>query len=218
MTRRSEDRTSIDTTRLCLHVRPMKPLILASTSPYRKQLLESVGMPFVAVAPKFDEETLKSKGTPVLELCETLAFKKAESLKSDHPEQIIIGSDQMAHIDGEILGKAGSAEKAADQLLRLAGRTHELITSLAVLSGETTLISTVVAKLTMRDLTADQAARIVERDQTWDCAGSYKLEKSGLTLFDKIETEDHSAIIGLPILRLCQSLTELGVEFPFLED
>ncbi len=196
----------------------MGQIILASTSPYRKQLLENINIPFIAVAPKFDEETLKSDNCCPKLLCQTLASKKAESLKEDYPTDFIIGSDQLVSFEGDILGKAGSSEAAVDQLLRLQANQHELITAVAVVHKETVITETIITKLTMRALTRDQATAIVNKDKSWDCAGSYKLEKSGITLFSKISTEDHSAIIGLPLIALTTILIDLGLPFPLFEN
>lgn len=194
----------------------MKPIILASTSKYRRKILTDCGIPFQAIAPDFDEENYKQSNLNAYELCEQLAVQKAKSLKNKFPDRIIVGSDQLVYFNSQILGKAHTPEKAIEQLLMLSGHSHELLTALSVIQGEQELSALVKTKMKMRPLTKKQAEAIVTRDQTWDCAGSYKLEKTGITLFEEIECPDHTAIIGLPVIKLCQFLSELDVAFPFI--
>jgi septum formation protein len=189
-------------------------LILASTSRYRGELLARLAVPFVAAAPDCDEEAYKSRGFTPRELAETLALTKAESLRAVYPDAAILGGDQLAEIDGEILGKPGTEAAARAQLTRLAGRTHTLITAVAIVHGERILRHTDVTRLTMRPLTADQIARYVAADAPLDCAGSYKLEQLGIALFSRIESEDHTAIVGLPLLALATLLGEIGIVIP----
>jgi septum formation protein len=190
-------------------------LVLASTSRYRAALLGRLGVPFRGVAPDCDEDAYKARGLTPEALAETLALAKAESLRGSlEPSATIIGSDQVAAIDGEILGKPGSPEAAAAQLARLAGRTHRLVTAVAVLQGERVLRHTDVTRLTMRPLTEAQIARYVAADQPLDCAGSYKLEERGVALFSSVESADHTAIVGLPLIALTGMLIALGYEIP----
>ena len=189
-------------------------LILASTSRYRGELLARLAVPFVAVAPDCDEDAYKSRGFSPRDLAETLALAKAESLRAAYPEAAILGGDQLAEIDGEILGKPGSEAAARAQLARLAGRTHTLITAVALVGRGQVLRHTDVTRLTMRALSAEQIARYVAADRPLDCAGSYKLELLGIALFSRIESADHTAIVGLPLLAITAMLGEIGIVIP----
>jgi septum formation protein len=189
-------------------------LILASTSRYRRDLLARLGVPFAAAAPDCDEDAYKATGIAPQELAETLALLKAESLRAAHPDAAILGGDQVVSIDDEILSKPGSEAAARAQLARLAGRTHTLITAVALLSRGRILRHTDVTRLTMRPLSAEQIARYVAADQPLDCGGSYRLESLGVALFSRIESADHTAIVGLPLLALTTMLGEIGFVIP----
>lgn len=189
-------------------------IILASTSTYRRKLLERLGLPFRVLAPGVDEGAFKDQGFEPRELAERLAWAKATSLARDWPEATLIGSDQLVAFEGRILGKPGTLEKAKDQLATLTGRTHELITALAVWHQGQVWTHLDQTRLTMRSLTLEEISRYVEADQPTDCAGSYKLEERGIALFDQIETEDHSAITGLPLIALTTILRRLGFPIP----
>ncbi len=192
----------------------MPDLVLASTSPYRRALLERLGLPFAAIAPACDEEALKRPDLTPRGLAEFLALAKADSLAASHPRAAIIGGDQVATIDGRILGKPGSAAKAVEQLALLAGRTHELITAIVVRHQGRTHAHTDVTRLMMRPLDRAQIERYVAADRPLDCAGSYKLECRGVALFERIESDDHSAIVGLPLIALTRILAGLGFAIP----
>jgi septum formation protein len=185
-------------------------LILASQSPFRKLQMEQAGLHFEAISPLADEEALKAADLPPLELCVFLAEKKAESLQQSYPEAILVGSDQMALLDAEVLGKPGTPEKAIAQLQKLNGRTHQLVTSLVVLHKNRKFVHLERALLTMRTLTDQQIRDYVNADRPLGCAGSYKIESRGIGLFTKIQVEDHSSIIGLPMMRLIEFLLELN--------
>lgn len=189
-------------------------LILASTSPYRRALLERLGIPFTAIAPVCDEDAVKRAGLPPLVVARRLARQKAQSLSGRHPHAVVIGSDQVLDLEGERLDKPGSAEAAVRQLQRLTGRTHRLITAVAVASPTGWTDWENVSELSMRALPDDVLRRYVAADKPWDCAGSYKLECRGIALFERIDTDDQTAIIGLPLLRLTQILSGLGFEIP----
>jgi septum formation protein len=190
------------------------PLVLASTSPYRRALLERLGVPFTAAAPDCDEDAFKARSRSPRGLAEELALAKAESLRAAHPGAAILGGDQVATIDGEILGKPGTREAAAAQLERLAGREHLLITAVALIHEGRALRHTDVARLTLRSLTRAQIERYVAADDPVDCAGSYKLERGGIALFAAIDATDHTAITGLPLIWLAGALAGLGFEVP----
>jgi len=192
----------------------MPPLLLASTSRYRKELLERLGLPFQAVAPQVDEDAVKGGGLAPQQVAEVLAERKAAAVAARHPEAVVIGSDQLVALDGEVLGKAGTRERAVEQLRALRGRTHELLTAVCILHPGPARRHTAIARLTMRQLDDAALARYVAADDPVDCAGSYKLECRGIALFSRIDCEDHSAIVGLPLLWLSAALAQLGYPVP----
>jgi 7-methyl-GTP pyrophosphatase len=189
-------------------------LVLASTSVYRRALLERLGVPFRWRAPRCDEESLKSRESDPRGLAETLALAKAKSLVEAEVNATIIGSDQVVSFQGEIFGKPGSADRAVEQLAAMAGQTHELITAMAVIHDDQVFRHTDVTSLRMRPLSRAAIERYVAADQPLDCAGAYKLESRGVALFEQIDSADHSAITGLPLLALVRILCELGYEIP----
>jgi septum formation protein len=193
---------------------PPNPLVLASTSRYRKELLARLGVPFLAAAPGCDEEAFKSRGLSPRGLAEALATAKAESLRGRFPGAAILGSDQVATVDGDVLGKPGSHEAAAAQLARLSGRTHLLITAVSLAHDGGVLRHTDVARLTMRPLARAAIERYVAADDPVDCAGAYKLEGRGIALFSSVEAADATAIVGLPLIAVTAMLAALGFEIP----
>ena len=192
------------------------PLILASTSRYRSELLARLGVPFTAVAPAIDEEALKDAARSPGELAVYLAEAKARSLSSAYPDAVILGSDQTCACEGHQLHKPGSLEAAREQLAQLAGKTHELHTAVCIVTpgGEDWTTHLDTTRLTMRSLTVDEIERYLLADEPWDCVGSYKLECRGITLFDAIESRDHTAITGLPLLAVAQFLRTFGYIIP----
>jgi septum formation protein len=193
---------------------PLPDLILASTSPYRRALLQRLGVPFRVLAPSCDESALKRDVSDPALLAERLADAKASSVVSAAPGAAIIGSDQLVVCDSRILGKPETAAGAIDQLTFLAGRFHDLITALVVICGDRRLRHMDVATLRMRPLTRAAIERYVAADRPFDCAGSYKLESRGITLFEEIQSEDHTAIMGLPLIAVVSMLRALGFEIP----
>jgi septum formation protein len=193
---------------------PMAHVILASTSPYRRQLLERLGLPFEVEAPGVDEGTVQGLGYAPRRLAEELAAAKAAAVARRHPAALVIGSDQVCALGERIFGKPGTAAAAVEQLSLLSGRTHELLTAVCLRRGEQVLSHTDVARLTLRELPLEALGRYVAADRPLDCAGSYKLEQRGIALFERLECEDHSAITGLPLLALCRMLRAFGVELP----
>jgi septum formation protein len=193
---------------------PPLNLVLASTSTYRRMLLERLGVPFRCRAPNCDESTLKDEESNPRLLAERLAYQKASSLIEEEPHAAIIGCDQLVSFRGQIFGKPGTFGRAVDQLALMAGESHELITALVVIRGERTCRHTDVTKLRMRRLSRDSIERYVAADEPLDCAGSYKLESRGIALFDTIETDDHTAITGLPLIALTTILRDLGFDIP----
>ncbi|MGZ3744579.1 MAG: Maf family protein [Pseudobdellovibrionaceae bacterium] len=190
----------------------MKKIVLASTSPYRQELLKQLGLPFEAQRPLIDEEAEKDPALSPQKLAEKLAFLKAQSLVKDGG--VVIGGDQLVAHRGMILGKPQTRDRAIEQLLHMQGQAHELITTICIFDGETPIVHTDITRLYMKPLTKKQIERYVDLDQPWDCAGSYKIEKHGMMLFDKIESEDFSAIQGLPLLALSRILKTCGFSIP----
>ena len=190
------------------------PLILASQSTYRKELLQRLQIPFECISPHLDESSFKSPGTPPQQISESLCLAKTEKVFSDHPHACVIGGDQVAHLEGHILNKPLNRDNALIQLTELCGKTHELFTSISVISPKGQITFTDVTRLTMRSLSKEALERYIEKDQPLDCAGSYKIEKLGISLFEKIETQDPTAIVGIPLMRLQQTLTQFGYTIP----
>lgn len=189
-------------------------LILASTSPYRRRLLERLGLRFRAVAPEYQEE--HALALPPEELVLELASRKAQSLAPRFPGALIIGADQVAEAEGRVLLKPGTAERARAQLAALAGRTHRLLTGVCVLHTETGRLERAldVHHMTMRPLSPAQIAAYVESENPIDCAGAYKVEGRGIALFSSMSGHDWTGIIGLPLTRLIDLLLRLGVPLP----
>ena len=192
-------------------------LILASTSRYRRALLGRLGVQFRCVDPLVDESDLKALMLDAApgDLASALALAKAGAVAAQHPAAAVIGADQVVALDGQILGKPGTDPLAVEQLARMAGRWHELITAMVVLApGRKPRPHLDVARLRMRPLARAAIERYVAADHPSDCAGSYKLEAGGIALFERIEAEDHSAITGLPLMALTSILLELGFAIP----
>jgi septum formation protein len=197
---------------------PLRPrgrsLVLASTSPYRRALLEAAGIAHVALAPAFDESIAEAPAEPA---ARALAFArgKAESLRGHDAlsaDALVVGSDQVASIDGERLGKPKTVARAEAQLARLAGRTHFLHTAVALFDPITdrTEVRVAVHRMTMRPLDARAIAAYVAADAPLECAGSYKIEARGVTLFSAMTGDDHTGIVGLPISLLVDLLALAG--------
>lgn len=189
-------------------------LILASTSRYRRELLARLGVQFECHAPRVDEDSLKDPALDPAELAQLLARTKARSLAEAFPDAAILGSDQVCACGGRIYSKPGNFERAAGQLAALAGRTHRLLTAVALAhpGGETTMLDT--TSLQMRSLSSAEIERYLTADQPFDCAGSYAIERRGIALFERIESADQTAITGLPLLAVARLLREVGFEIP----
>jgi septum formation protein len=190
----------------------MARIVLASTSAYRRALMDRLGLPYLAVAPSYEEQHDLDLGST--QLVQELAVRKARSVASAFPDALVVGADQIAEIDGERLFKPGTVERAVAQLLRLAGRTHRLITGLAVLDTATGRVERAldVQLMTLRPLTAAQARAYVARDSPLDCAGAYKVEGQGIALFESMRGDDYSGIIGLPLTKLVTLLGRFGID------
>lgn len=149
-----------------------------------------------------------------MEIACGLARAKAERVFEAYPDALVVGSDQVATLDGQRLDKPGSADRAIDQLRRLRGRQHQLLTAVAIRHPGGLAEFVDVTRLCMRDLDDGEIDRYVAADQPLDCAGSYKIESLGISLFAAIDSEDQTAIQGLPLLRLCAELRQLGLRLP----
>lgn len=190
-------------------------IILASQSPYRQQQLRDFGLEFEIASPRVDEDELKNRFRAPAKLARFLAEEKARSLTELYPRAAIIGADQLVAFKKTILGKPGTREQAIQQLQRLSGKTHSLVTAVAVAHGKNVRSEVVVAKIKMRRLTRDEILASLYRDHPLDCAGSYKLEKSGLSLVAKISVSDPSALMGIPLLTLHRLLKSFKEPLPF---
>ena len=169
-----------------------------------------MGHPFEAISPGVDEDQLKSKNHTPTQIATELAKLKALAVFKKRPEACVIGSDQVCVLNGELLSKPGSKENAILQLQKMQGIHHELITAVTILypQGEINFHNRTL--LFMRPLTLSEITRYVEEDLPLDCAGSYKLESRGIKLFEKIEMDDHTSIIGLPLIQLNNHLLKIG--------
>ncbi len=195
-----------------MNLKMKNKLILASTSPYRQALLSRLGIPFEVKKPLCDEEDLKkSFHGKISDLAEFLSCEKAKSVPKA-PEDIIIGSDQLLLFKNEVLGKSHHYSKAFETLEKLQGQTHQLITSVCVLRSHSPIVFTNTTELTMKPLSNYQIESYLKKDEPYDCAGSYKIEKSGIALFSEIKTDDFTAIEGLPLLQLSKTLSQLNLE------
>lgn len=189
-------------------------LVLASTSVYRRELIQRLGLEVRCIPPACDEEALKQGRWTPEELAQRLALAKARSVAALHPQATVIGGDQVCALGDEVLHKPRTAERAVEQLLRMQGAQHRLVTALVVIHRGQELAHTDITRLTMRPLTRSQLERYVAADQPLDCSGAYKLEKRGIALFERIESADHNAIVGVPLMWLAGTLAQLGYEVP----
>ena len=191
----------------------MRKIILASTSPYRQQLLRQLQLSFLTAAPNFIEE-IDPNVAPAL-LVRHLALGKAQSLIDVHPNALIIGSDQL-FVDqrGRPVGKGGTMEKAFQQLRQMAGKTHCFYTGLALLDSRTGTVQTdyTTFSVTFRDLSDEQIYNYLQREKPFDCAGSFKIEGLGIALIEKMAGEDYNSLIGLPLIKLVSMLEIAGIK------
>jgi septum formation protein len=190
------------------------PLFLASSSPYRRLLLERLGLAFEVHPPGVSETHLA--GEPPAERARRLALEKARAVAAEHPGAIVIGSDQVAVAGDQILDKPGDAARARAQLAQLSGKSARFYSACAVLGGKPAaqLAYTDTTTVLFRTLTAAEIERYVAREQPYDCAGGFKAEGLGIALFERIENSDPTALIGLPLIWLAGALRGLGYELP----
>ena len=189
-----------------------RTLILASTSRYRRELLDRLRLRYEVHAPGVDETPLSGE-TP-LALSQRLALSKAHAVAARFPEAVVIGSDQVADLDGEPLGKPGDHARATLQLQRMRGRTLVFQTAVAVVCTATGFSTHDVApvRVTFRALGDDAIERYLRAEEPYDCAGSAKSEGLGIALLEAIDSDDPTALIGLPLIRTCRMLRAAGVD------
>ncbi|HYF19102.1 MAG TPA: Maf family nucleotide pyrophosphatase [Ramlibacter sp.] len=189
-------------------------LILGSTSRYRRELLGRLRLPFDVVAPEVDETP--RPGEPPAELATRLAIAKARAVAQRHPQAIVIGSDQVADLDGEPLGKPGDHGRATEQLRRMRGRSVVFQTALAVVCHASGFEQHELApvRVVFRDLADGEIEAYLRAEQPYDCAGSARSEGLGISLLEAIHSDDPTALIGLPLIRTCRLLRAAGLRCP----
>lgn len=195
-----------------------KPLLLASSSPYRRSLLERLGLPFTSASPDIDESPLQGESGEAL--ATRLAESKARALADRFPDHWIIGSDQVACLpDGSLLSKPGTHDKATRQLRQSSGQTVLFLTGLALLDSDSGEIISLCEPFNVRfrDLTDEEIEAYLRLEKPYDCAGSFKMEGLGITLFDALEGRDPNSLVGLPLIALNGLLRQWGRN-PLLEN
>ncbi|HEY1128207.1 MAG TPA: Maf family nucleotide pyrophosphatase [Roseateles sp.] len=188
----------------------MPPLILASTSRYRRELLTRLRLPFEAVAPEVDETALPGEAPAAL--AERLALAKARAVAALRPGAVVIGSDQVADLGGETIGKPGTHEAATAQLRRMSGREVVFQTAVAVVAPGLAAIERAEVRVRFRELGDAAIEAYLRADQPYDCAGSAKVESLGVALLEAVQSDDPTALVGLPLIRTCALLRRAGLE------
>jgi septum formation protein len=197
-----------------LFSRVQPPLILASTSAYRRELLARLRLPFEALPPGVAEDRIN--GESAADRALRLAHAKAQAIASAHPDAIVIGSDQVAQAGERQLDKPGDAQRCRAQLAFLSGGTAHFYTACVVLgvAGGVRLAHVDTTTVLLRSLTGAEIERYVASEQPFDCAGGFKAEGAGIALFERIESQDPTALIGLPLIWLAQALRAAGYRVP----
>jgi septum formation protein len=191
----------------------MLRLILASTSDYRRELLARLGLPFDTAHPEVDERVLPDESP--LALVQRLSVAKAGVIAAREPKVFVIGSDQVAELDGLALGKPGNRDAAVAQLGAMSGRAVQFRTGVCVQrAGDAPRVAVDTTTVRFRPLTLSEIERYVDAEQPFDCAGSFKSEGLGITLFEAIETVDPTALVGLPLIATARLLREVGFVLP----
>ena len=190
---------------------PPRALVLGSTSRYRSELLQRLRIPFEVAAPNVDETPLP--GESPRDLAVRLSLAKARAVAARFPQAVVIGSDQVADLHGEPLGKPGNHANAVAQLRRMRGHTVVFQTALSVVCLETGFAQSALApvQVLFRDLSDAEIEAYLQAEQPYDCAGSAKSEGLGISLLERIDSDDPTALIGLPLIRTCQLLRAAGV-------
>ncbi len=190
------------------------PLVLGSTSVYRRELLQRLGLAFTTDKPEVDETPRPGEAPSAL--AQRLALAKAQAVAARHPQAIVIGSDQVANLNGQPLGKPGTHERAVTQLRAMSGQTVVFHTALAVVHADTGLLLQDMAdvRVQFRDLSDAEIERYLRAERPYDCAGAAKSEGLGIALLARIDNDDPSALIGLPLIRTCAMLRQAGLQVP----
>ncbi|MCX4188269.1 Maf family protein [Methylophaga sp. OBS4] len=190
----------------------MQQLILGSSSPFRAELLHKLGLSFIQTSPDIDETPLENE-TPA-QLVERLAQQKAQALATTHPEALIIGSDQVAVIGDEILGKPGNHQNAMKQLRKASGKEVQFLTGLALYNAKNQHMQSLVEpfSVSFRKLNNAQIDFYLKREQPYQCAGSFKSEGFGISLFSKLSGDDPNTLIGLPLIQLIRLLANEDID------
>lgn len=189
----------------------MSRLVLASSSRYRRQLLDRLEIPYQWSAPDIDES--RRAGEDAVTLAHRLALSKAQAVSADYPDHLIIGSDQLALFDGDILGKPGDFDTACANLRRFSGQRVSFMTGLALIdtgAGRHWVLHDTY-HVQFRDLDDAEIENYVSRDQPYDSSGSFRMEGLGVALFERFEGDDPNTLIGLPLIKLCGLLREAGI-------
>jgi septum formation protein len=188
------------------------PLILGSTSRYRRQLLERLRLSFEVESPDVDESPLPGEAPATLAV--RLALAKARAVSARHPHAVVIGSDQVADLDGLAIGKPGTHERATAQLQQMRGRQVVFQTAVAVVRADTGFEQVLLApvKVHFRELSDEEIEHYLRLEQPYDCAGSAKCETLGIALLKAIDSDDPTALVGLPLIRTCQMLRAAGID------
>ena len=191
-----------------------RALVLGSTSRYRRELLQRLRLPFEVIGPHVDETPLPGEAPAAP--AQRLALAKARAVAAQRPDAIVIGSDQVADLDGEPLGKPGNHERAVAQLRRMSGRTVKFQTALAVVCAETGFEAAelAVVEVVFRELDDATIERYLRAEQPYDCAGSAKSEGLGIALLERIDNDDPTALIGLPLIHTARLLRQAGLQIP----
>jgi septum formation protein len=186
-------------------------LILGSTSTYRRELLARLRVPFEVCAPQVDETPLPGEAPP--DLARRLALAKAQAVAKLHPDAVVIGSDQVADLSGQALGKPGTHERAVAQLQRMRGQSVLFHTAVAVVRASTGYAQVDLACVTVRfrELSDQQIENYLRAETPYDCAGSAKSEGLGIALLSSIDSDDPTALIGLPLIRTCRMIADAGI-------
>lgn len=192
----------------------MPPLVLASSSPYRRELLTRLRLPFTWSAPQIDESRRPDEGAEAL--VRRLSLEKAQALSASHPQHLIIGSDQVAVLGSQIIGKPHTLERAREQLLAASGNSVTFLTGLTLFNSATGQQQTDCVPFTVhfRPLSEAQIMRYLAAEQPFDCAGSFKAEGLGISLFRSTEGSDSNSLIGLPLIRLVDMLQASDIDIP----
>ena len=190
----------------------LQKLVLASTSPYRRELLNRLGLPFDVANPRADESPLPDEAPENLAM--RLSEVKARAVAQAYPDALIIGSDQVATVDGKIYGKPGTHERAVAQLRELSGKTVNFFTGLCLFDAKNgkTEVRGIPTLVKFRELSDTEIENYLKREPAYDCAGSAKSEGLGIALLASMQGDDPNALVGLPLIALCDMLRNKGVQ------